>query len=163
MPSQYQLIQIKRTNSSFSTLSSVTPAFGEMVFSHTPSVDSLAIGDGINSLYSLPAMNVTVLSNIQANPSLLVNLSSTTAASVFTSAPRPGVTGVLGIANGGTGSTTQQGAREGLGLPNITFGSTPPTTPPPVNGDLFINSSTYKLQVYNNGSWHDITATAVWG
>lgn len=37
---------------------------------------------------------------------MLINLGSTTAASVFTASPRPGVTGKLGVANGGTGLTT---------------------------------------------------------
>lgn len=40
---------------------------------------------------------------ITANPSMLVNLGSTLAASVFASTPRPGVTGVLTVASGGTG------------------------------------------------------------
>jgi hypothetical protein len=39
-------------------------------------------------------------------PSLLVNLGSTTAASIFTASPRPGITGTLGIAHGGTGMTS---------------------------------------------------------
>jgi hypothetical protein len=43
---------------------------------------------------------------LTAAPSLQVNLASTSAASIFTASPRPGVTGVLGVANGGTGSGT---------------------------------------------------------
>ena len=43
---------------------------------------------------------------ITSNPSLLVNLGSTSAASVFTTSPRPGVTGTLSVAHGGTGATT---------------------------------------------------------
>ena len=42
---------------------------------------------------------------ITSNPSLLVNLGSTSAASVFATSPRPGVTGALPVANGGTGGT----------------------------------------------------------
>ena len=41
-----------------------------------------------------------------SNPSMLVNLGSTSAASVFAASPRPGITGVLGTANGGTGSSS---------------------------------------------------------
>lgn len=41
---------------------------------------------------------------VTANPSMLVNLASTTAASVFAASPRPGVTGILPVANGGTGN-----------------------------------------------------------
>lgn len=42
---------------------------------------------------------------VTSNPSMLVNLGSTTAASVFAASPRPGVTGTLPVANGGTGQT----------------------------------------------------------
>lgn len=41
-----------------------------------------------------------------ANPSMLTNVGSTTAANVFQASPRPGVTGTLAVANGGTGVTT---------------------------------------------------------
>ena len=41
-----------------------------------------------------------------SNPSMLVNLGSTSAASVFAASPRPGITGTLGVANGGTGKTS---------------------------------------------------------
>lgn len=42
---------------------------------------------------------------VTSNPSMLVNLGSTTAASVFATSPRPGVTGTLPVAQGGTGQT----------------------------------------------------------
>ena len=42
---------------------------------------------------------------VTSNPSMLTNLGSTTAASVFAASPRPGVTGTLPVANGGTGQT----------------------------------------------------------
>ncbi len=62
-------------------------------------------------------------------PSMLVNLGSTAAASPLQASPRPGVTGVLGtanggtggtlpVANGGTGATTVAAARNALGLGN---------------------------------------------
>lgn len=51
-----------------------------------------------------------------SNPSMLTNLSSTSAASVFQASPRPGVTGTLPVANGGTGATTVDAARSNLGL-----------------------------------------------
>lgn len=41
-----------------------------------------------------------------SNPSLLVNLGSTSAASVFAASPRPGITGTLGVAHGGTGHSS---------------------------------------------------------
>lgn len=43
---------------------------------------------------------------ITSNPSMLINLASTSTASVFAASPRPGVTGTLPIARGGTGATT---------------------------------------------------------
>ena len=52
---------------------------------------------------------------VTANPSMLTNLGSTSAASVFAASPRPGVTGTLPVANGGTGATTAAAARANLG------------------------------------------------
>ena len=40
------------------------------------------------------------------SPSILINLASTSATNVFAASPRPGVTGVLGVANGGTGCSS---------------------------------------------------------
>lgn len=51
---------------------------------------------------------------ITSNPSMLVNLGTTAAATVFQASPRPGVTGTLPVAYGGTGTTN---------LANITVGS----------------------------------------
>lgn len=59
---------------------------------------------------------------ITANPSMLVNLGSTAAASVFATSPRPGVTGTLPVANGGTGVTTLDALKSALG---ISGGDTP--------------------------------------
>lgn len=47
---------------------------------------------------------------VTKNPSMLTNLGSTSADSVFAASPRPGVTGTLPVANGGTGNTTAKGA-----------------------------------------------------
>ena len=52
---------------------------------------------------------------ITSNPSMLINLASTSAASVFAASPRPGVTGTLPIAKGGTGATSASAARTALG------------------------------------------------
>lgn len=43
---------------------------------------------------------------VTSNPSMLTNLGSTSAASVFQTSPRPGVTGTLPVSNGGTGVTS---------------------------------------------------------
>lgn len=42
---------------------------------------------------------------VTANPSMLVNLASTTTANIFAASPRPGVTGTLPTSHGGLGST----------------------------------------------------------
>lgn len=46
-----------------------------------------------------------------SNPSLQVNLASGSAANVFASAPRPGVTGVLPVSHGGTGVNSETALR----------------------------------------------------
>ena len=45
---------------------------------------------------------------LSSSPSMLTNLASTSAANVMTASPRPGVTGVLSLANGGTGTGLSQ-------------------------------------------------------
>lgn len=52
---------------------------------------------------------------VTANPSMLVNLGSTSAASVFATSPRPGITGTLAVSHGGTGATSAASARSNLG------------------------------------------------
>ena len=52
---------------------------------------------------------------LTASPSLLVNLGSTSAASVMAASPRPGVTGTLPISRGGTGATSASAALTALG------------------------------------------------
>lgn len=51
---------------------------------------------------------------VASNPSMLIDLGSTSAANVFAASPRPGITGILGIGNGGTGATTVAGAVKAL-------------------------------------------------
>lgn len=65
-----------------------------------------AMGLG-NTTGALPIANGGTA--MTSNPSLLVNLASTDAATVFQASPRPGVTGTLPIAHGGTGQTTAAG------------------------------------------------------
>ena len=60
---------------------------------------------------------------VTANPSMLVNLGSTSAASVFAASPRPGITGTLAISHGGTGATTAAAARTALGITAANIGA----------------------------------------
>ena len=71
-------------------------------------------------------------------PSMLVNLASTTAADVFEESPRPGVTGTLTIAHGGTGYTSNPSIRVNLGSTSSDnlFGSSSVT--PGVTGTLAV-------------------------
>ena len=52
---------------------------------------------------------------VTSNPSMLTNLGSTSAASVFATSPRPGITGTLAVAHGGTGATSAASARSNIG------------------------------------------------
>ena len=52
---------------------------------------------------------------ITSNPSVLVNLASTSADTAFKASPRPGITGTLAIAHGGTGATSAAQALTNLG------------------------------------------------
>ena len=54
-----------------------------------------------------------------AAPSLLTNLGSTTAANVFQATPRPGITGTLSVAHGGTGATTVAGIKQTLSVEDV--------------------------------------------
>jgi hypothetical protein len=56
---------------------------------------------------------------LSASPSLLTDLASTAAASVLQASPRPGVTGVLPVANGGTGASTAAEACAALSIDQI--------------------------------------------
>ena len=64
-------------------------------------------------------VNAGTITQITTN-SVLTNLGSTTAASTYAASPRPGVTGTLPIANGGTGATTRLAAAKNLTNENIT-------------------------------------------
>ena len=72
---------------------------------------------------------------LNGSPSMLVNLASTTAASILASKPRPGVTGTLPVNRGGTGQTSNTPAVTTsayraiyAGTSDMTAGSTALTT-----------------------------------
>ena len=56
---------------------------------------------------------------LNGSPALLVNLASTSAASILASNPRPGVTGTLPVARGGTGVTSLAELKSQLGIVEI--------------------------------------------
>ena len=64
----------------------------------------------IRSVFGFDTSNVLDVEHggtgLSDSPSMLVDLTSTSASSVFQSSPKPGVTGVLPVANGGTGVST---------------------------------------------------------
>ena len=65
---------------------------------------------------------------ITSNPSMLINLGSSSAASVFQSSPRPGVTGSLTVARGGTGKTGYSSTNMGIEYRGIQITDTVPTS-----------------------------------
>lgn len=90
--------------------------FRKLVSADIPSLDAGKIASG-----TLPVARGGT--GVTSNPSMLVNLGSTSAVSVFATSPRPGITGTLSIANGGTGSTTASAARSALGITPANIGA----------------------------------------
>jgi hypothetical protein len=84
---------------------------------------------------------------LSASPSMLINLSSTTAANILVASPRPGVTGTLSIANGGTGATTAEKALTNFGITstaaelNILDGATITISGNTITGNLSGNAT----------------------
>lgn len=74
---------------------------------------------------------------LASSPSILINLASTSAASVLTASPRPGVTGTLPVARGGTGGTTAATARTGIGAVNLICQASEPSQN---TGDLWFKT-----------------------
>lgn len=93
---------------------------------------------------------------ITSNPSMLVNLASTTAASVFAASPRPGVTGTLAVGNGGTGKTSLDSGKVliGAGTSAVTFRG--------IFGLSSVDHLHWSESGYTNTDIIDKTALAYW-
>ena len=102
---------------------------------------------------------------ITSNPSMLVNLGSTTAASVFAASPRPGVTGTLPLGNGGTGGTTAAAARANLATWMYAFVSGDTTYPglarPDGTTTGYVRTPQSGIIPYQNGG-HGTVGTSSW-
>lgn len=90
-----------------------TASFRTLVAADIPNLNASKITNGI-----LPISRGGT--GLTANPSILVNLASTTKVDVLQASPRPGVTGILPITNGGTGANTAANARTNLKVPSTT-------------------------------------------
>ena len=91
---------------------------------------------------------------VTANPSMLTNLGSTSAASVFAASPRPGVTGTLPVANGGTGATTAAAARTALGITPANIGAAASSHGNHVPTTQTANNATF---LRNDNTWQKVT------
>lgn len=119
---------------------------------------STTIQGGSSSAQTIGVNGTLGVSNggtgITSNPSMLTNLGSTTAASVFQTSPRPGVTGTLGAANGGTGQTSLINAANSLLNALSTSSSTP------VDADYYI--SQYVGGGTTTTTYHRRPMSALW-
>ena len=79
-------------------------------------------------LGAVATQNTVAIANggtaMTTNPSMLVNLGTTAAANVFAASPRPGVTGTLPVANGGTGATSVADIKAGKDADGSVISST---------------------------------------
>lgn len=106
-----------------------------------------------NTTFSKPVNVASGGTGLTASPSMLINLGSTTAANVLQASPRPGITGTLAVAHGGTGATSASAARTKLGA----FASSGGT----LSGAVTFNAKNNRFSC-SGGSWIDgKTATNV--
>lgn len=107
----------------------ITPAaIGAAASSHTHSYAASSHNHAASNITSGTLGTARGGTGITSNPSMLINLASTSAASVFATSPRPGVTGTLPLGNGGTGGTTALTARSSLGAVNVSYATSSPAS-----------------------------------
>lgn len=107
--------QIKVTPSSGSAYNVSVKGLGSAAYTNSTAYAPASHNQSASTITSGTLAVARGGTGVTSNPSMLTNLGSTTAASVFAASPRPGVTGTLPIANGGTGATTAAAARTALG------------------------------------------------
>ena len=107
----------------------ITPAaINAAAASHTHSYAASSHNHAASNITSGTLGTARGGTGITSNPSMLINLASTSAASVFATSPRPGVTGTLPLGNGGTGGTTALTARSSLGAVNVSYATSSPAS-----------------------------------
>ena len=190
MSAPYQLIQIKRTIDN-KTLNSndikiQVPEYGELVFSHSEQsgdyIDELVIGDGVRDIEHLPRLRFNALydlANSAPNGVVQVNGGVQNPNTTIYAPTTPGTAGYIlqssgngapvwsqtvPVENGGTGATSQKGARTALEVPKVTCSSSSTAPTSPNVGDLWYNTSTGILKICTSTSpeaWGNVYG--VWG
>lgn len=109
--------------------SPVDMALYRVVTTGIESAQPVRLFSTIPPISGLPGVGDNVLdvahggTGMTSEPSLLVNLGSSSAADAFHESPRPGVTGTLPVERGGTGATSAASARSNLGITPANIGA----------------------------------------
>lgn len=109
--------------------SPVDMALYRVVTTGIESAQPVRLFSTIPPISGLPGVGDNVLdvahggTGMTSEPSLLVNLGSSSAADAFQESPRPGVTGTLPVSRGGTGATSAASARSNLGITPANIGA----------------------------------------
>lgn len=117
------------------------------------------VGRFTNGLYGNLTGNADTATKLATSRTIRTNLASTSTASFDGSANiTPGVTGTLGLGNGGTGQTTAQNAANAF-IDSLADGSSVP-----VDGDTYIASYADGKNVAHNGinTYHRRPITQLW-